>query len=313
MTGRKTTDIGEGQSDQLTAITAGEDTLGECPIWWPERGRLVWVDIRRRAIFTVDPGTGDKESWPMPEMIAGLGLDDSGTLVVALESMVARFNYRTGTLDAIGTPIQSGPGMRFNEVKTDPQGRFWVGYMNDLTRAATEGLLFRVDHGAFVTMVDRVAVANSLAWSPDSKTMYFSDGVEPIIWSFDFDPDRGDISNRRVFARLRDGDGVPDGATVDSDGYVWSASYGGSAVIRYRPEDGSIDQVISLPASQPTSCTFGGLHLDTLFITTARQRMEPSQLEGEPLAGSVFAVKTDVTGLAEPRVDLTWLLPAEAD
>jgi sugar lactone lactonase YvrE len=179
--------------------------------------------------------------------------------------------------------------MRFNEMCCDDAGRVWVGYMNDRTRAP-EGWLFRVDDGTFTPVADSVAVPNSLAWSPDNTVMYFSDGQEPVIWRYDFDLGAGQIANRTRFAAMPGGRGVPDGAAVDTEGYLWSANYGGGAVNRYAP-DGTVDRVVELPVSQPTACAFGGEDLDILFITTARQRLSPAELAREPLAGHLFAMR----------------------
>jgi sugar lactone lactonase YvrE len=143
-------------------------------------------------------------------------------------------------------------------------------------------------------------VPNSLCWSPDGRTMYFSDGREPVIDAFDYDPATGTPSWRREFARLPAGSGVPDGAAVDADGFVWCAIYGGGAVHRYAP-DGRLDRAVPLPVSQPTSCAFGGPALDTLYVTTARQRLSEEQLAAQPLAGALLALDVGVRGLPEPE------------
>jgi L-arabinonolactonase len=171
--------------------------------------------------------------------------------------------------------------------------------MNDITRAPV-GVLYRFDGDGLTQVLDNVAVPNSLCWSPDGRTMYFSDGREPVIHSFSYDTARGLPSQRREFARLPDGSGIPDGAAIDAEGFLWSAIYGGGAINRYAP-DGRPDFVLPLPVSQPTSCTFGGPGFDTLFITTARQRLSDDELAAQPLAGALLAVQVGVRGLPEPE------------
>jgi sugar lactone lactonase YvrE len=148
-------------------------------------------------------------------------------------------------------------------------------------------------------MLDLVAVPNSLCWSPDGRTMYFADGREPVIWAFDFDTQEGRISGRREFARMRR-EGVPDGATVDGDGHVWSAQYGAGVINRFAP-DGTLVAEFAVPLTQPTCVTFGGPDYATLFITTARQRLAPEVLAKEPLAGALLSMQPGVRGLPEPR------------
>lgn len=294
-----------GLTGQPLALGCGRDQLGECGVWWPEREQLWWTDIRRPAVHVVDAVTREIRTFEMPELSGGLCLTDEDDLLVALETRLSRLNPTTGELTTVAVADGWSPGMRFNEVKCDPSGRVWAGYMNDRTREPV-GWLFRVDHGAFVPMLDGVAVPNSLAWSLDGSAMFFSYGVEPTVDRFDFDEATGTFDGRREFLRLPDG-GVPDGMALDAEGYYWCAHYGGSRIIRLAP-DGSIDRVVPLQVSQPTSCTFGGPDLEVLFVTTARQRLVEDQLLRQPDAGDMFALRVEVPGVAVPRVDTTALV-----
>src|SRR5262249_50280786 len=149
---------------------------------------------------------------------------------------------------------------------------------------------------------NEIFVPNSIAWSPDNKVMYFADTHRHLIWAYEFDLAEGTMRNERVFADCSDRPGKPDGSCVDADGCLWNAEYGGSRVGRYTP-DGRIDRVVALPVANVTCCCFGGSDLDTLYISTARQRMTPEQLAREPLAGNVFACRPGVRGLPEARFD----------
>lgn len=277
-----------------------EDVLGECASWWVGRRRLIWVDIRGSAAISVDFSTWMRQRWFFPEMIGGLCLTDRGEWLIALETSTWILNMGDNSVRPVLEPPDVGDARRFNEVRCDPQGRAWMGYMNDRTRAA-EGLLYRLDKGGFTVAARDVSVPNSLAWSPDSAIMYFADGNDPVIWQYDFDARTGQISQRKPFATLPDESGVPDGAAVDADGYLWSANYGGWSVTRYAP-DGEVAEVHELPVSQPTSCSFGGEDLDVMFVTTARQRLTTDDLARQPLAGRVFAMRTKTHGMPPPRV-----------
>jgi sugar lactone lactonase YvrE len=195
--------------------------------------------------------------------------------------------------------VEAGKEMhRLNDGRCDRRGRFWVGSMHETYRDEPRGSFYRIDADLSATKAfDGFTVPNSVAFSPDDRSMYFADTPVHKIWVFDFDLDAGRLSNRRLFKDLEGG--LPDGSTVDVDGCLWNAEYRGSRVVRYTPQ-GRIDRIVELPVSQPTSCAFGGKDLDTLYITTAAQRLSPEQLAREPAAGSLFAVRAGTQGLQEP-------------
>jgi sugar lactone lactonase YvrE len=148
-------------------------------------------------------------------------------------------------------------------------------------------------------MQDEVKCSNGIGWSPDGRVMYHTESFRYAIFAFDFDPDSGGIAGRRPFVQLDpDAGGFPDGLTVDADGFVWSAQPVYGRVVRYDP-DGGIDRIVDLPVSRGTGVAFGGPHLETLFITSATETLTDAQLAEEPLAGSVFAWRPGVRGIAE--------------
>jgi len=158
--------------------------------------------------------------------------------------------------------------MRFNDGRCDRRGRFWVGSLHE-ARLPETASLYRFDpDGRHTEMVAGVTVSNGIAWSLDNRVMYFADSWTRTIFSFDFDLDSGTVHNRRVFVQLPEGAGVPDGATVDAEGFLWSATFDGGCVIRYAP-DGSTDRVIKMPVQRPTSCAFGGENFSILYVTSA--------------------------------------------
>ena len=274
--------------------------LGEGPVWCTRDEALYWVDILACHVHRIRPPSNQITTWTLPETVGSLAVRESGGLVVALKHRVAAFDIKTEALETLAVAEPDQPQNRFNDGKCDRQGRFVAGTMETEGRAPT-GTLWRLDtdhsHHALFT---GAGIPNSLCWSPDGRIMYWADSQARTIWAHDYDIVTGRPSGRRVFADLRDGPGAPDGSTVDADGYLWNAEYGGSRIVRYAP-DGRVDRVIALPVSQPTCCAFGGPGLSTLYVTSARQNLDDAHLETEPLAGALLAIPTDVAGLAEPR------------
>jgi len=285
----------------IRRIGTTSDILGEGPVWCPVAQALWWVDIKAPAVRRWTQATDTVDSWPMPDSVGSLAVAADGRVLVALRDRMGLFDPRTGGVAPLTAFDHGGEGIRANDGKCDRQGRFWIGTMDE-GRRAQRGRLYRLDRTALTAMLDGLDVPNSLCWSPDGRTMYFADSAQRTIWAFPFDPAAGTLGERRVFVRTGD-DEAPDGATVDAEGYVWSARYGGGRVVRHAP-DGRIDRMQPVPASQVTSCAFGGPDLATLFITTATQRLSPEQLAGQPRAGGLFAVEVGALGLAEPRFAL---------
>jgi L-arabinonolactonase len=275
------------------------DILGEGPLWDVQEQAFYWVDIRARAVRRYAWATQAVQSWTLPEMVGSLAVRERGGLLLAMQSALAFYDPATGALDHLATPEAGRPQMRFNDGKCDRQGRFWVGSMDDSSREPA-GTLYRFDpQRGCVALFNGIRTPNSLAWSPDGRTMYFADSRSQIIHAYPYDTATGEVGTPRVFHTVEP-PAIPDGATVDAEGFVWSALYGGWKVVRIAP-DGRIDRTIELPVQQPTSCQFVGPALDVLFITTAKQRLSDAQLAEQPLAGALLAVDVGVKGLPEAR------------
>ena len=286
----------------IRRIGEQSDILGECPIWHDEQHALYWVDIRQPAIRRFDHASGVVHTWPMPELVGSIAFASDGRLVVALAESISLFEVATGALEPIAKPPVRIPGHRFNDGRCDRHGRFWVGTMHNITRAP-EGALFRLEgRGELVEQMSGICVPNSLAWSPDGRTMYFADSLLHTIFAYDYDMAMGRMGPRRVFTTTQP-PGFPDGSTVDADGFLWNAEFNAARVVRYAP-DGRIDRVIELPVKRPTCCAFGGPLLETLYITTASQQLTSEELRAQPLAGALLAVDVGVRGLPEPRFAL---------
>lgn len=284
----------------VECVVRGAETLGECTIWCEREQLLWWVDSRGPTLNHFDPSSGAVRRLALPEVIGSFALREAGGMIAALKTGLYRLDPSSGALALVAAPEAHLPENRFNDGRCDRAGRFWAGTMCDARRDPT-GSLYRLDPGGrCTTMRGDVIVPNSIAWSPDDRIMYFADTYRHRIWIYDFDLAAGAISNERLFVDASGHPGRPDGSCVDAEGCLWNAEYGGWRLVRYTPA-GGIDRVIEMPVSNPTCCCFGGRQLDTLYVSSARQRLTPGDLKRQPLAGSVFALRPGVTGLPEAR------------
>lgn len=273
-------------------------TLGESPVWDDQRSELLWVDIVERQVHrrTLD---GDRWSTDFGEAVGAVALCRSEGWIVALETGVAR-RSSDGTLEELGSFAGAGgphAGLRANDGACGPGGRFWIGTMAwDATPRA--GSLYCLDphRGSFTTVLTDVTISNGLGWSPDGTTMYYVDTATAAIDAFAFDAESGEVTGRHHLVEVPEASGAPDGLTVDAEGGIWVALWGGGQVHRYTP-DGRFDRAIELPCSQVTSCAFVGESLDQLAITTAHVGLE----QPESQAGWTFITDAGVTGLPTNR------------
>jgi sugar lactone lactonase YvrE len=282
----------------ITRIGTQVDVLGESPIWSVEEQALYWVDIRAALVRRYAAGGGEIQTWPMPELVGSIALRSGGRLLLALETAIALFDPLSGKIEKIAAPEAEIPDRRFNDGKCDRQGRFWCGTMNDVTRAP-EGTLYRTSGRASCRAFrSGIRIPNGLAFDAEGTTMYFADSDVRTIFVSAYDPATGTPGPERVFARTAP-PAIPDGATVDAEGYLWSAEYNGGRLTRYS-RDGSIARVVPVPVQKPTSCAFGGGKLDILFVTTASQGLTPADVAQQPLAGGLLAIEAGISGLPEP-------------
>ena len=283
---------------QVTCVLDAGAELGEGTLWDPPEGVLWWIDIWGSRIHRYDPTSGRDDAWETPESPGCLGLREKGGLVLSMVSGFHFFDPATGRFERIADPEADNPDTRFNDGKPDRQGRFWSGSMFEVPGRPIEfvGALYRLDPDLSLhRMVEGIGCSNGLAWSPDSRTMYFADSHAGLVWTYDFDAVTGDIANRRTFIDMSNSGGIADGATVDAEGCYWLTVPPAAKVCRYDP-NGRLMQEVILPTDLPTCCEFGGPDLDILYVTTAA-RMRRHQ----PYAGGLFAVDAGVKGLPTPR------------
>jgi sugar lactone lactonase YvrE len=286
--------------DRLQIELVANDGAGhaESPLWSPEEGALYWVDTRPGIIHRIDGTSGKRDVWTTPTRLGALGLQRAG-LIVAIKTGIGMLDTGTGAFEHVVDPEADRPDSRINDAKTDRAGRFWFGYQQDDARTPT-GSLSRMDPDRTVTVVDRnYTNPNGIAWSLDNRLMYVAETASRVIYVYDFDFASGVAANRRIFAEIPENEGRPDGTTVDSEGYIWSARNGGARIVRYAP-DASIDRIVELPTTLVTNMTFGGNDMHTLYITTASRGLTAEQLTTQPLAGAILSVRVEVAGVAEP-------------
>jgi L-arabinonolactonase len=289
---------------QPVDILASSNILGEGILWDARRQRLCWTDIQGQELYRYDWAGGEMEVLATPERVGSFGLiagDDR--LITAFASGIALYDAATATVEWLARPKEIVTGIRFNDGRIDRRGRFWSGTMVENDECAEKGSLYSMDcRGGLRRHVRDVRIANSICTSPDGTRLYFADSPTRTIFVYELNEPDGDLGPPRVFATTPAGT-VPDGATVDVDGCLWSAHWGGGCLVRYTPE-GRIDRTIAIPASQPTCACFAGPNLDVLCVTSAREGLSESTLQTEPHAGAVFLYRAGVQGLAEPEYRL---------
>ena len=270
--------------------------LGEGPVWVAREAALYWLDIKGRKIFRRGE-SGDVREWPTPLRTGSIAPRAGGGFIAGTEDGIALIDLEAGRYDILCQPEAQLADNRFNDGKVDRQGRFWAGRMDDLERQAS-GTLYRIGRDHRCTAVDSgYKVTNGPAFSPDGKRMYHNDSARQLTYAFDLD-EAGNATGRRVFLQFEEGDGFPDGMTVDREGCLWIAFWDGGCVRRFSSA-GELLQTIELPVTRPTSCAFGGPDLDRLYVTSASIGLDAEALAMQPNAGGLFMVSPAVRGIAD--------------
>lgn len=278
-----------------TCIWPARALLGEAPVWHEAEHRLYWLDIKGHRLRACDAEGLDRRVIDLPCVTASLVPRRGGGFVVGASGHVAAVNLANGKLANLVALEAGQPGNRFNDGKADSAGRLWLGSMHD-AETAPSGALYRVNPDLTWTRADTgYVVTNGPAISPDGDTLYHTESPSRTIYAFDLSHE-GELTNKRVFLRLSEDEGYPDGMTCDAEGRLWLAHWGGSRVT-CRNTDGSLCSTIELPTPYVTSCCFGGERYDTLYITTAAIGLTPDLREKDPMAGGLFSVTPGAVGL----------------
>lgn len=292
----------------IRQLLPGSDVVGESIVWDERRSCLFWVDIVGRRIRRFDPRSGDERIWDLSEMPTSIGLRADGGAVVGLTRRVALWDFGEN-FETLSVPEPERPHNRLNEGKVAPDGSFWVGTMqNNVEKSgapkaitAKAGRYYRIDAAGAATLLssDLYGITNGMAWLPDGRFVT-ADTLDNAVYAYAVLPDRRAIGQRRSFGEPF-ARGFPDGCCMDEEGAVWTCRVAGGACLTRTLPDGTLDRIIELPCTWPTSCTFGGPDLRTLFVTSARFTMTPEHLAANPQEGGLFACEPGVAGIRENR------------
>jgi len=295
---------------ETSLLVDANNHLGEGPLWDVREERLYWIDSTAAEIYSCRADGSDVKRYFVPRHIGSMALREQGGAVVALANGLHFYDFDAQTVEPIGDPESDDPETRFNDGKVDRKGRFIAGTMaydfdrfdaDRGQRPTRSGGLYRLDTNRAITRLDSgISCSNGPCWSPDNRTLYFTDTYEKLMYAYDYDIETGGVSNRRVFASARNMAGTFDGATVDEEGYIWSALVFGGRILRFAP-DGRLDRTVPFPVRNLTSVMFGGPKLDVLYVTTMGRPMWGIP-QKERDRGGLFAVRgLGVRGLPEPR------------
>lgn len=283
----------------IQPIWPAELALGEGPVWHAASGRFFFVDIHGCAVHAWTPGTDARQSWPIPERIGWLipRADGDGFMAGLQSGFVRLWLEPTLKIEPIGTPHPGQPDVRLNDAKADVHGRIWAGSMNNRTPAQPDGQLVRINTDATFDVLERsIHIANGPAVAHDGRWMLHTDSFLNTTYRYRLSTE-GQLSEKTVWRTFTSAEGTPDGMTLDGDGNVWIAFWGGACIRQFTPT-GALLQTIALPATQITSMAFGGEHLDLLLVTSARVGLSAQALAETPLAGSAFLLRPGTQGLA---------------
>jgi sugar lactone lactonase YvrE len=275
--------------------------LGEGSLWDVEQQVLYWVDIVDNKVCMFDPKNRSNLAFDVGESVGTVVVAHSEKLVLALRTGFAWLDRTTGRVTRIHDPEADLADTRFNDGKCDPQGRFWAGTMVEAGPRERAALYCLGPDLSVNKHLDGVTVSNGLVWSRDGRTFYYIDTPTHRVDRFDFDGASGTLGQRQMAVQVARELGAPDGMAIDENDRLWIALFGGSRVICVDPCSGRIEFEVKVPATNVTSCAFGGRQLDDLYITTARVGLSPERLAAEPLAGSLFRAKVPARGVPAAR------------
>jgi sugar lactone lactonase YvrE len=283
---------------EATVLCKSECILGEGPLWLPGTQKLMWVDIERSRLYEHDWRQRTARHWQLDKRVTlVLPLQQSGQLLIGMQGGAAIFDPANGQYQWLADIEKEMPTHRCNDGAFDAQGRLWAGSMCTSLQPGQGSLYMLGKDLSLHKKISRLAIPNGIVWSRDNTRMYFIDSNQRCVQCYRFDAETGDITFEKVAVDIPPLMGSPDGMTMDEEGMLWIAHYGGYGVYRWNPLTGELLEKVSLPVPNVTSCVFGGPDLDVLFITTARQELGEDALRQYPDSGNVFYVQTKVKGL----------------
>lgn len=283
---------------ELELVMDAKAMLGEGPCWDNEKQILYWVDVLGKKIYIYNPITKANRIITLKQCISAIVPRNENEVVVALEDGFSFLNLITEKITPINDPEKHIINNRFNDGKCDAYGRFWAGTMN---KSYVEGCgaLYCLDTDFKVKRkLNNIGISNGIAWSLDNRFMYYIDTFTKSVCRFNYNIETGDIINRMEVINFQEEEGLPDGMTIDAEGMLWIAHWGGSKISRWNPNTNMKIAQFEIPAINVTSCTFGGEDLNELYITTAKEGLKSEQLTENPFSGGLFRLKTTVKGIS---------------
>ena len=291
--------------NDIQCIAPVGDICGEAATWSAEENAIYWVDINRFLIHRFSLENQSTKSFQFDEPVVALSLTDiTGKMLVALSSQLIFFFPESNDRKVLDVTLPDFPEARFNDGRSDPNGVFWIGSMGNNVGKNGENLdvqnglgkLYRYEYGHKLEEVETgIGISNTLCWSPDQSQFYFGDTLKNEIRKYPFNKQNSTLGKGKSFFKNFDR-GLPDGSTMDSEGYLWNCRFSGKGIVRVSPK-GDVDKIIEMPVENITTCTFGGENLSTLFITTA----SVEKVLTDRLAGSLFAIETGTQGMSENK------------
>ena len=272
--------------------------LGEGPFWDSKKSRLHWVDIIGEKIISQNLDGSNIHALEVDGNPGCVVFSDDGTMVAGVDNQISSLDG-DGNLLKVLADTNEGSGLRFNDGKCDPSGRFWVGSMDRKEKNRLGSLYSWNSIEGLVNREQGVTVSNGMGWSPDNALFYYIDSPTRKVSVYDFDLLTGGIKNKRTFISFSEEDGFPDGMTIDADGRLWVAFWGGSKIMCIDAQSKRVEEVLQFPVSKITSCAFGGEQMDQLFVTSAK--VQVSEVD-EPMAGKTFVIELGITGIPSYQV-----------
>ncbi len=286
---------------KASLLYPSQSYLGEGPLWHTERNSIFWVDIEGKKFFEYNFKDQAVVCRKLDYRVSFIVQDNDDNLVLGLEGGIAKYNLETETLTWLVNVEKERIKHRCNDGKVDSMGRLWLGTLHmDFEKGA--GSLYSLKENLELQKkISSLTIANGLAWSLDNSRLFFIDSPERKVQSFLFDETTGHLEFEKDVIHIPESLGTPDGMTIDEEGMLWIAHWGGFGVYRWNPKNGELLTKIEIPVPNVSSCAFGGEDLDHLFITTARQDLSEQELKDYPASGDVFYVKLPVKGKPENK------------
>ncbi len=281
--------------ENIEVVGAVSSLLGEGPVWDAKQGIIYWIDILNGNLHSYHPKNKIQKTIALNQLIGSYALSPNDKIIAALKDGIYWVDKSTGQKELIVQPETGLSNNRFNDGKCDPAGRFWAGTMS-LSEDKEAGSVYVMEKNNATQnitskkVISNVTISNGMAWSKDGSTFYFIDTPSSEVVAYDYNLSTGQIKNKRVVISIPVAEGYPDGMTIDTEGMLWVAHWGGWQVTRWNPNTGEQLFAIPLPAAKITSCCFGGPHLTDLYISSAKVGLSSQEILEQPLAGSLFVL-----------------------